>query len=139
MGFWFGQELKQIRTGQGLSIRVAAARAGLPHMTYVAYELGKAVPPAVRRPPLAEALGLTPLTLDNLIEEDACEVFLCSRRMSEEGKSAARDFLRRVREDERKRSEGETKLTPEEKLLRAILGEKAREVTDASASGLPPG
>ena len=101
MGQWFGQELKRIRTGQGLSIREAAGRAGLPHMTYVAYELGKAVPPSLRRPALAEALGLTSQALDNLVEEDEYEVFLRSRRLSEEGRAAARDFLRRVREDER--------------------------------------
>ena len=103
MAQWFAQELKRQRLAKGMSLRVIAARCGLPHMTYVAYELGKAVPPAARRPALAEVLGITVKALDDLIEEDEYEVFLRSRHLSEEGRTAARDFLRRVREEDRQR------------------------------------
>ncbi len=102
MGQWFATELKRIRLGKGLSLRQAAGRAGLPHMTYTGYELGKAVPPQPRRAPIAEALGITAQRLDDLIEEDEYEVFLRSRKMSEEGRTAAREFLRKIREEERR-------------------------------------
>ena len=101
MGQWFAAELKRLRLGNGLSLRQAAGRAGLPHMTYTGYELGKAVPPQPRRAPIAEALGITPQRLDDLIEEDEYEVFLRARNMSEAGRDAAREFLRKIREEER--------------------------------------
>lgn len=72
-------------------------------MTYVGYEQGKAVPPAIRRAALAQALGMTQQALGDVIEEGAYEVFLRSRDLSEEGRAAARDFLRRVRDQERER------------------------------------
>ena len=83
-----------------------ARDAGISHMTYVAYEQGKSVPPRARRRELATALGVTRDALEELIEEDAYEVFLRSRPLSEEGRSAVRDFLRLVRERERQRPEG---------------------------------
>ena len=103
MGQWFAEELKRLRQQRGLGLREIAALCGLPHMTYAAYELGKAVPPQARRAPLAEALAITPQALDDLVEEDEYEVFLRSRRLSEEGRAAAREFLRRIRQDDRQR------------------------------------
>ena len=101
MGRWLGDELRRLRAARGLSLRELAQASGIPHMTYVSYENGKAVPPAQRRPGLAETLGLSSQALDDLIEEDQYEVFLRSRPLSEEGKAAVRDFLRLVRERER--------------------------------------
>ena len=93
--------MRRLRTARGLSLRELARASGIPHMTYVAYESGKSVPPAQRRPGLAEALGLSLEALEELIEDDEYEVFLRSRPLSEEGKAAVRDFLRLVRERER--------------------------------------
>ena len=101
MGTWLGEELKRLRQARGLTIRDLARAARLAHMTYANYEWGKAVPPARGRPRLAEALGTTEQGLDDLIEEDEYEVFLRSRSLSDAGKEAIRDFLKKVREEDR--------------------------------------
>lgn len=77
-----------------------AHAVGVPHMTYMGYEQGRAAPPAPRRPGLARALGISEQALDNLIEEDQYEVFLRSRGLSDAGRAAVRDFVRKVREME---------------------------------------
>ena len=109
MGQYFAEQLKRLRHERGLSLRQVAGISGMPHMTYVGYENGKAVPPTPRRAGVAEALGITPQALDDLIEEDSYEVFLRSSSLSEEARSAARDFLRRVREEDRKRRAANTR------------------------------
>jgi len=95
-----GDELRRLRLARGLSIRELAQAAGLPHMTYMGYEQGKAVPPVPRREALARALGIPPPKLDELVEEDEYEVFLRSRPLSPEGREAVRQFLRSVRRKE---------------------------------------
>ncbi len=73
----------------------------IPHMTYVAYEQGKAAPPKNKRPDLARALGISVQVLDEMVDDDEYEVFLRSRPLSEAGKASIRDFVRLVRERER--------------------------------------
>ena len=107
MGRGLGEELRRLRMSKGLSFRGLAQAVGIPHMTYVAYEHGKATPPAKRRPQLAQALGCSLQALEELIEEDEFEVFLRSSSLSEDVKAAVRDFLRLVRERERRSSRGD--------------------------------
>ncbi len=96
-----GEELKRLRRAKGLSLREVAHALGISHMSYNNYERGLAVPPPVRCAALAAALGVTREAVDDLIEDDQYEVFLRARPLSEEGKRAARDFLRLVRQRER--------------------------------------
>lgn len=107
MGSWLGGELRRLRLARGLSLRELAHALGILHTSYVAYERGVVMPPPERRAALAHALGITPEGLEDLIEEDQYEVFLRSRRLSEEGKAAVREFLRFVRERERRQARGQ--------------------------------
>lgn len=104
MGAWLGAELKRLRLAKGLSIRDLAERAGLPHTSYAAYEQGVAAPPAARRAAVASALGIPRRQLDEIVEEDEYEVFLRARKISKEGRSAVRDFIKKVRDRERGKS-----------------------------------
>lgn len=88
--------MKRMRIALGKSTREAAREAGLPHMSYVAYETGKAIPPPQRRPALARLLGLTDQAMDDLVEEDRYEVFLRSRGLSPAARAAVKDFVRTV-------------------------------------------
>ena len=105
MGRWLGDELRRIRQSRGLSLRDVGGAIGMHFTGYVAYERGTAVPPAERRRKLAAALGMTREELDELIEDDEYEVFLRARTLSEEGRTAARDFLRSIRRRDRERRE----------------------------------
>ncbi len=101
MGRWLGQELRRLRLARKLSQREVAHALELPHMTYVSWETGKAVPPPARRPPLAQGLGITPQDLEDMVEEDEYEVFLRARPLSDEARAAVREFLKQVRERDR--------------------------------------
>ena len=102
MGRWLGDELRRLRLARGLSLRDLAREIGMAHTGYVAYERGVAAPPPERRPALARVLGITTAELDELVEEDEYEVFLRARSLSEEGRAAVRDFLRMIRERDRR-------------------------------------
>ncbi len=102
MAKYLGDEMKRLRRARGLSTRIAAEQAGMPHMTYMGYEFGKAIPPSYRRPAIALMLGVPEQVLDDLVDEDESEVFLRARKLSDAGKDAIRAFLRKVREDERR-------------------------------------
>ncbi len=103
MGRWLGDELRRIRQAGGLSLRDVAGAIGMHFTGHVAYERGTAVPPPERRRKLASALGITREELDELVEDDEYEVFLRARSLSEEGRAAARDFLRSIRQRDRER------------------------------------
>ena len=102
MGRHFGEELKRLRTARGLTVRELAGQLGMPQTSYHAYERGVALPPARRRPALAKALGVTTQAIDDFVEEDEYEVFLRARSMSPAARNAVRDFIKQVRERERK-------------------------------------
>ncbi len=103
MGRQFGDELKRLRLARSLSLRQAAQAMGISHMAYANYEQGVAVPPPERRDALARALGMPRQELEDLIEDEQYEVFLRARPLGERAKQAIRDFLRHVRERERRR------------------------------------
>jgi transcriptional regulator with XRE-family HTH domain len=57
--------IRRIRTGQGLSLRELASRAGTSHATLAAYEAGRKVPSVV--------------TLDRIVRAAGCELDLLPR------------------------------------------------------------
>ena len=100
MGEHFGAEVRRLRLERQLTVRQVSEALGMSETSYHAYERGVAVPPPRRRPQLAETLGVDVDEIENLVEEDEYEVFLRARSLSDEGRAAVRDFMRRVRERE---------------------------------------